>query len=67
MIVGHALLQAASAMETDGHEKPPASAADTSAVGLLPEVEAYAYLLVVLLLVDGKHFPEVRTAVCGVS
>ncbi len=49
-------------METDGHgDQPAANAAGASAVGLLPEVEAYAYLLVVLFLVDGRHYPEVHS------
>ena len=60
----HASLQASGAMDTDGHEEPMANGAGASAVGLLPEVEAYAYLLVVLFLVDGRQYPEVRSIPC---
>ena len=46
-------------METDGTDAPAESAAASSAVGLLPELETYAYLLVVTFLVDKKLYPEV--------
>ena len=47
-------------METDGTDAPAESpAASSSAVGLLPELEIYAYLLVVTFLVDKKLYPEV--------
>ena len=52
-------LQASGEMDTDSCEKAtPSSRADLS-VGLLPEVEAYAYLLVVLFLMDRKAYDEV--------
>ncbi len=53
--------QAGDGMETDA-AAPPAAPAENGAgaVGLLPEVEAYAFLLVVTLLVDRKQYPEVR-------
>ncbi len=52
--------QASSSMETDGTDAPAESpAASSSAVGLLPELEIYAYLLVVTFLVDKKLYPEV--------
>lgn len=51
--------QASGAMETDGGDAPTDSAAASSAVGLLPELEIYAYLLVVTFLVDKNLYPEV--------
>ncbi len=56
--------QAGDGMETDAAAPPAApvenGAGGAGAVGLLPEVEAYAFLLVVTLLVDRKQYPEVR-------
>ena len=47
-------------MDTDGEQKAsPAAAGGASAVGLLPEIEAYAYLLTVMYLVDQKAYEEV--------
>lgn len=45
-------------METDGPSPSPPSPQASSA-GVLPEVEAYAYLLVVAFLVDKGLYPEV--------
>ena len=50
----------ATAMDTDGeHKASPAAAGGASAVGLLPEIEAYAYLLTVMYLTDQKAYKEV--------
>lgn len=46
-------------MDTDAVEAPTQGPGSSSAVGLLPELEAYAYLLVVTFLVDYKLYPEV--------
>lgn len=48
-------------MDTDA-AAPPAAPAENGAApaGLLPEVEAYAFLLVVTFLVDRKRYKEVR-------
>ncbi|EIE24637.1 26S proteasome regulatory subunit [Coccomyxa subellipsoidea C-169] len=62
------LNKASSAMETDGTDAPAESAAASSAVGLLPELETYAYLLVVTFLVDKKLYPEAKEVVtAGIS
>ena len=57
----YALLQADDAMDTDA-AAPPAAPAENGAApaGLLPEVEAYAFLLVVTFLVDRKRYKGVR-------
>ncbi|BDA42686.1 probable 26S proteasome non-ATPase regulatory subunit 3 [Coccomyxa sp. Obi] len=58
------LTKASSSMETDGTDAPAESpAASSSAVGLLPELEIYAYLLVVTFLVDKKLYPEAKEVV----
>lgn len=47
-------------MDTDGeHKVSPAAPGGASAVGLLPEIEAYAYLLTVIYLTDQKAYKEV--------
>jgi hypothetical protein len=46
-------------METDGDNKTSPAAGGGSGVGLLPEVEAYAYLLTVMYLVDQKEYQKV--------
>ena len=52
--------QASGAMDTDGPEAPAPTPVTASAVGLLPEVELYAYLLIVLYLVDHQLYAEAR-------
>lgn len=47
-------------METDAAAQPAAAENGAAPVGLLPEVEAYAFLLVVTFLVDRKLYAEVR-------
>ena len=48
-------------MDTDGeHKASPAATGGGNAVGLLPEIEAYAYLLTVMYLADQKAYKEVR-------
>ena len=46
-------------METDSDHKTSPAAGGATGVGLLPEVEAYAYLLTVMYLVDQKEYQEV--------
>jgi hypothetical protein len=46
-------------METDSDHKRAPAAGGATGVGLLPEVEAYAYLLTVMYLVDQKEYQEV--------
>ena len=47
-------------MDTDGeHKASPAAAGGANAVGLLPEIEAYAYLLTAMHLTDQKAYKEV--------
>ena len=54
------MLQVGSAMEVEGSAQPSTGTPKTvSPAGLLPEVEAYAVLLVVLFLVDQKQHQEV--------
>lgn len=57
--------QAAGDMETDRHDAAPPRTGAASPAGLLPEVEAYAHLLVVLFLVDHKHYGQVRAGKPG--
>jgi len=52
-------MQASQAMETDGDHKQSPAAGSATGVGLLPEIEAYAYLLTVMYLVDQKAYKEV--------
>lgn len=47
-------------MDTDGDHKTAPAAGGATGVGLLPEIEAYAYLLVVMYLVDQKAYQEVN-------
>ena len=46
----------------DRHDAAPPRTGAASPAGLLPEVEAYAHLLVVLFLVDHKLYAQVRSA-----
>ena len=47
-------------MDTDeDHKASSPAAGGVSGVGLLPETEAYAYLLTVMYLVDHKAYQEV--------
>ena len=46
-------------MDTDGDQKASPAAGGATGVGLLPEIEAYAYLLTVMYLVDQKAYKEV--------
>ena len=55
-------------MDTDGeHKASPAATGGASAVGLLPEIEAYAYLLTVMYLTDQKAYKEVRFSSIAMS
>ena len=50
-------------MDTGEDHKTSSPAAEgVSGVGLLPETEAYAYLLTVMYLVDHKAYQEVHTS-----
>ena len=49
-------------MDTDeDHKASSPAAGGVNGVGLLPETEAYAYLLTVMYLVDHKAYQEVHT------
>ena len=54
-------------METDRHDAAPPRTGAASSAGLLPEVEAYAHLLVLLFLVDHKLYAQVRFAEKGAA
>jgi len=58
------------AMDTDG-EVLPMSSSDSEHAGVLPEVEMFCYLLIIMFLVDQETFPEGRdvtaTAVARIS
>ena len=48
-------------MDTDeDHKASSPAAGGVNGVGLLPETEAYAYLLTVMYLVDHKAYQEVH-------
>ena len=50
----------ATAMDTDSeHKAAPPAAGGGNAVGLLPEIEAYAYLLTVMYLTDQEAYKKV--------
>ncbi len=47
-------------MDVDGAAQPPSSSVAAPPAVVLPETEAYVYLLATLLLVDRKSFEGVR-------
>ena len=52
-------MQAASGMDTDSGSSGKQSTSQAADYGVLPEVEAYAFLLVIIFQIDRRHFAEV--------